>query len=409
MDEQKRGDGSSFPVMVKRLLSVLGLLVLLGAPLTASDWARYRVFVPNHAAAQRLADSSLNLFSDNITLGFTDVIVGPNDGKELFSLGLPAFFVQSLQAPDQRTYSQGSGDYRSEYLTFAQIIQKYEEWRLANPTWVTRQQVGTSWEGRPIWVYRLREPSTPVPVRSVILQGGIHAREWISPAVVMHLFNQLRQLAQTSILHRWLINEVEVCVFPVLNPDGYVYTWTTDRFWRKNRRNNGNSYGVDLNRNYSKGWGGAGSSGNPSSSTYRGPSPFSEPETQAVRNFAATLPNFVGFIDYHSYGQYILWPWGYTTNPPPDRDEFDRIGRALEQAVERPFGTDYRQGQTSTTLYLASGASNDWAYNDYGALGFAIELRDQGTYGFELPASQIRPTQDENYFAFETFLLELAR
>lgn len=394
---------------MRRLLFVLALGFALVGSLSASDWARYRVYVPNPQAAQRLADSSLNLFSDNVEIPFTDVIVGPDDVKELRSLGLPTFFVSVLQAPDQRTYSQGSGDYRSEYLRFEQIIQKYEEWRQASPTWVTRQQAGASWEGRPVWVYRLREPTTPIPPKSVVLQAGIHAREWISPAVVMHLFNHLRELAQTSILHRWLINEVEVCVFPVQNPDGYEYTWTSNRFWRKNRRNNGSSYGVDLNRNYSKGWGGAGSSGNPSSSTYRGPAPFSEPETQAVRDFVATLPNFVGFIDYHSYGQYILWPWGYTTNPPPDRVEFDRIGRAMEQAVEDPFGMDYRQGQTSTTLYVASGVSNDWAYDVYGALAFAIELRDRGTYGFELPPEQIRPTQDENFLAFEVFLLEVAR
>lgn len=396
---------------MKRLAAVLTLVIGLAVGLFAdgSVYVRYRVFVPDDSAAQRLTDSSLPLFSDNVTLGFTDVIAGPEHQKELNRLGLPYFFVETLPPLDRWSGAQSGGDYRTSYLRLDQIIAQFEQWRQETPVWVTRVNAGTSWEGRAVWVYRLREPSTPIPPRSVVIQAGIHAREWISPAVAMHLFNNLRQLAQTSILHRWLINEVEVCVFPVLNPDGYEYTWTTNRMWRKNRRNNGSSYGVDLNRNYSVGFGGAGSSGNPSSDTYRGPSAFSEPETRAVRDFVATLPNLVGFIDYHSYGQLILWPWGYTTNVPPDREELDRIGRLVEQHVESAYGTDYRQGQTSVTLYLASGVSNDWAYGVYRVPGLAIELRDRGTFGFNLPPDQIRPTQHENYLAFEAYLLDLVR
>lgn len=396
---------------MKRLAAVLILVIGLAVGLfaDAEGWARYRVFVPGDAAAQRLTDSSLPLFSDNVTLGFTDVIAGPEHQKELNRLGLPYFFVQPLPPPGEWAGAQGGGDYRSAYLRLNDIIAQFEQWRQETPVWVTRVNAGTSWEGRAVWVYRLREPSTPIPPRSVVLQAGIHAREWVSPAVAMHLFNNLRELAQTSILHRWLINEVEVCVFPVLNPDGYEYTWTTNRMWRKNRRNNGSSYGVDLNRNYSVGFGGGGSSGNPSSDTYRGPSAFSEPETQAVRDFVATLPNLVGFIDYHSYGQLILWPWGYTRDAPPDRDELDRIGRMMEQRVESAYGTDYRQGQTSNTLYVASGVSNDWAYGVYRVPGLAIELRDRGTFGFLLPPDQIRPTQHENYLAFEAYLIDLVR
>ncbi len=401
---------SRLGALMKRLAAVLSLLVALALVCCADEavWARYRVFVPNDAAAQRLTDSSLPLFSDNVTLGFTDVIAGPEHQKELNQLGLPYFFVQALPPPGPTMWAQ-SGDYRSAYFPLDAIIAQYEQWRQESSTWVTRVNAGTSWEGRAVWVYRLREPSTPIPPRSVVLQAGIHAREWISPSVVMHLFNNLRELAQTSILHRWLINEVEVCAFPVLNPDGYEYTWTTNRLWRKNRRNNGSSYGVDLNRNYSVGFGGGGSSGNPSSDTYRGPSAFSEPETRAVRDFVATLPNLVGFIDYHSYGQLILWPWGYTTNSPPDRVELDRIGRMMEQEVESAYGTDYRQGQASTTLYLASGVSNDWAYGVHRVPALAIELRDRGTYGFRLPPDQIRPTQHESYLAFEAYLIDLVR
>ena len=101
-----------------------------------------------------------------------------------------------------------------------------------------------------------------------------------------------------------MLDEVDFFVIPVVNPDGYEYTWSSPsrRYWRKNRRVNANgSIGVDLNRNWGAGWGGGGSSGIAASDIYRGTAPFSEPETQAMRDFYQSNPNVVSNIDFHAF------------------------------------------------------------------------------------------------------------
>lgn len=114
------------------------------------------------------------------------------------------------------------------------------------------------------------------------------------------------------------------------NPDGYEYTHTVDRLWRKNRGGTGRGRcaGVDLNRNFGYKWGGQGASRQPCSEIFAGTEAFSEPETIAQRDFMAkTAANFQGFLTFHSYGQYILYPWGYDRVVPPDYKDLDRVGK----------------------------------------------------------------------------------
>lgn len=135
-------------------------------------------------------------------------------------------------------------------------------------------------------------------------------------------------------------------VLPVHNPDGYEYTHQTDRLWRKNRGpNSGGCKGVDLNRNYGYKWGGKGTSANACQEIYRGRSAFSEPESAAVKNFfASTKERFNAFLTFHSYGQYILHPWGYDDLVPPDWKDLDRVGR--EGAEVRAMSLLYTLDQT---------------------------------------------------------------
>lgn len=118
-------------------------------------------------------------------------------------------------------------------------------------------------------------------------------------------------------------------ILPVANPDGYEYTHTVDRLWRKNRGGvgKGRCAGVDLNRNFGYKWGGQGASRQPCSEIFAGTSAFSEPETMAQFKFMdQTAANFQGFLTFHSYGQYILYPWGYDRVVPPDYKDLDRVG-----------------------------------------------------------------------------------
>lgn len=115
----------------------------------------------------------------------------------------------------------------------------------------------------------------------------------------------------------------------MVNPDGYEFSHTNDRLWRKNRGKNGfiRCVGVDLNRNYGYQFGGVGTSNSRCSEIYRGPSAFSEPETLAQKQFFDnTKESFHAFLTFHSYGQYILYPWGYNTAVPPDHKDLERVG-----------------------------------------------------------------------------------
>lgn len=397
-----------------RFAVLAALAAFAAASIAQTGWSRYRVSVPNTRAAQRLTDSSLGLFSEQVTLGVTDVIVGPGEGYKLWQLGLPYRFVSSL--PDADAWSKQAGadadDYRNEYFNLDEVLAFYENLRNTYPSIVERVQIGSSRNGEAIWAYRFfnqRDREVPTPPRNYVMVGGIHAREWISPAVCMHLAHKLVDtfLQSETLFSEMLTDKIGVWIIPSINPDGYRYSWTNDRYWRKNRRNNGGgSYGVDLNRNFAKAWGGAGSSGNPGSETYRGPSAFSEPETYGLRDFCQTLPNLKAMIDWHSYGQYILWPWSYTTTPAPDDAWLRTIGNAMRDSMLAHGGATYEAGQGSVTLYIASGTSKDWFYDVFRAASYTIELRDTGQYGFVLPTNQITPTQDEAWWAFVAMVLQ---
>jgi carboxypeptidase T len=180
----------------------------------------------------------------------------------------------------------------------------------------------------------------------------------------------------------------------VVNPDGYQHSWAHDRYWRKNRRD---GHGVDLNRNFGVAWGGDGSSGFKRSETYRGEYAFSEPETAALRDLARR-ERIALHIDFHAYGQLVLYPWGYTAKPARDRDRFAAVGDRMASAMFAAHETPYRL-MSAVELYPASGTMSDWMYGEVQARSYTIELRPRGRSGFVLPPSEIRPTCDEGLAA----------
>ncbi|XP_012340528.1 carboxypeptidase B-like isoform X2 [Apis florea] len=251
--------------------------------------------------------------------------------------------------------------------------------------------IGHSVEGRPLKVIRISNGKSNSP--ALWIDGGIHAREWISPASVTYVINHLVENSETL--------EADYYILPVVNPDGYEYTFTKDRLWRKNRKRSVGSLctGVDLNRNFGYRWGGLGTSKDPCREIYGGSGPFSEPETNAIRYFfEASAANFKAYLTFHSYGQYILYPWGYDKRVPPDYADLDRVGRQVSTAMKKADGAKsaYTVGNSATTLYAASGGSDDWAKAILKMkYTYTIELRDTGKYGFVLPARYIVPTAKE--------------
>ncbi|XP_048480767.1 carboxypeptidase B isoform X2 [Plutella xylostella] len=263
------------------------------------------------------------------------------------------------------------------------------------PSIISVNSIGKSHEGRDLKVLRISD-GKPTN-KAVWIDGGIHAREWISPATVTYFINQF---AENFDVESDDVKNIDWYILPVVNPDGYEFTHLGDRLWRKNRKPQGTTrvcFGADLNRNFGYRWGGKGSSNNPCSDIYRGSRAFSEPETKAVSDFINnSAVNFTAYLTYHSYGQYILYPWGYDSVVPPDYQQLDIVGKDVARAIQQTGGSEYSVGSSSGLLYPAAGGSDDWAKAKGIKYTYTIELSDTGRYGFILPVSYIEPVARES-------------
>ncbi|MBN1465708.1 zinc carboxypeptidase, partial [candidate division KSB1 bacterium] len=215
--------------------------------------------------------------------------------------------------------------------------------------------IGTSLQGRALWAIKISDDvNVDEDEKVIVLLGAHHAREWISVEVPLLIARHLLDNYDANQMVKDYVDNAEIWIVPMVNPDGHHYSVSSDRLWRKNRRDNGDgSYGVDLNRNYSHAWGGPGSSGDTFSETYRGPAPFSEPESRACRDFlSAVQPR--ALISYHSYSQLILFPWGYTDDPAPDKALLEHLAVTMANEIKAVHNVSYTPDQSSG-LYLASG------------------------------------------------------
>ena len=372
------------------------------------DYKVVRVFADSWDQIDQLHDLGARLMSEGEGPGVVDYLLPPDALPGLESLGLTYKVLNDNVQKDidaERALWEAQGvvaaqdpNWFTNYKDPNQVIAKLNAFHTDRPDLATVIDVGTSLQGRHIYGVRITGPGTNKP--AVQFNGCHHAREWISVMVPMWIADKLVYTYDSDPNIHALVDAVEFFIIPVVNVDGYAYTWTSDRLWRKNRRQVGSCYGIDDNRNYSIGWGGAGSSGSPCDETYRGSAAFSEPETAAMRNFALAHTNIVATQSYHSYSQLIMSPWGYTGAWPPDADVFADLGHAMHDAVFAVHGVAYNYGPIYTTIYPAAGGDVDWYYGhdpNHPIFAFTTELRDTGTYGFELPANQIVPTCEENF------------
>jgi murein tripeptide amidase MpaA len=297
----------------------------------------------------------------------------------------------------------GGGGFFDDFRRLEEIEAHLAALVAARPDLVTPFTIGTSLEGRPIRGVRITKAPAGSP--GILFNATQHAREWGATTTACFIADRLVALEGTDPRVTALLSRAWVDVIPVVNPDGYVFSWDVNRLWRKNRRNNGDgSFGVDLNRNWAFQWGGGGASTSPDSETYRGPFAFSEPESAAMRDYFVAQTALVGHIDFHAYSQLVLSPWGYTTAAPPNAAGFNALGLEMRDAIQRATGSSYVAGPIASTLYVASGSSVDHAFGAHGVISWTIEVRDKGTYGFVMPSSEIVPNATENLAA----ALELA-
>ncbi len=372
----------------------LGLLTLLGATVAGSAAAQLRlaeVPVAGRAGLDSLARLGFEVADVRQHDGrdYAVIVTAPQGAARLGARGFAVEPVRGAVAPAPAADSFAV--YRSFDKPVTGIRATLEAWAAAD-TLIHLDSIGSSVEGRPILAVKIggRDDSPARP--NVLFLGTHHAREWVATAVAMKLIRYLSDSLAPAVR-----DARDIWVIPVQNPDGYQYTFTTDRLWRKNRRANPDgTYGVDPNRNYPGFWGfdDLGSSPTPGAETYRGTAPASEPETQAIVAFHAAHPPAV-VVSYHSYGGLLLHPYGFQPGQiAADRPVFETLGGtdlrpAVRDSVPGSPLAYYHPGP-GWNLYPTNGEYTDWVYHTYGTIAFTAELTSgcctgELYYGFAFP------------------------
>ena len=355
-------------------------------------------------------DHSFNFAEDRLELAIlADQIYRLEETNIPFSIehdDLEAFYRSRLLNDSSRDFETGS---MGGYYTFDEMVEQLDAIHEEYPHIVAPKfSIGTSIEGRDIWGIKMSDNPTSNEQEPEILYTGLHhARE---PMSYMNLFYYMYWLCEnyeTDELASNILNNRELFFIPVVNPDGLVYNHEIEPngggMQRKNRLescNGDNDYdqwdGVDLNRNYSFYWGydNLGSSPDGCYQTYRGNSEFSEPETQAIRDFVQ-MRNFTIALNYHSYSNLLIHPFGWEPNTyPPEEDHqiFTEYGTEMTQFNGYLMGTGIE-----TVGYTVNGEACDWMYGEEGIIAFTPEI---GTFtdGFWPPTDRIIPLAEENLY-----------
>ncbi len=288
-----------------------------------------------------------------------------------------------------------------QYHTYAETESTLTALAAAYPAIAQKSVAGLSLEGRNLSVLKISDNVTvDEDEPEVLYMGNHHARELMSVEIPLRFAEYLLQNYGIDSDVTTYVDTREIFVLPMVNPDGHVYVelnhgGSPNGWWRKNRRDNGNgTFGVDLNRNYDFAWGydNIGSSPSTGSEVYRGSAPFSEPETQVIRDFTGAH-TFTAWFSYHSYGEVLLYPWGYIYANTPDNEVFAALGDSLTAENGYVAGNPL-----SGAIYITNGGSDDWGYGEQvtknKVFAFTPEVNSALQGGFGPPESEIQPTFD---------------
>jgi hypothetical protein len=397
--------------MIQYSIKKIILFMMLTAGMTASlIWAQYPSVLSIDESPERLS-KLISLQADILMIkeGRIYVVADWKDKDKLNLAGI-SFRDESSRFPatPPRSAAIRTG-INGAYHSYPEVEQVLMELENLHPALARLEIIGQSHERRSIYALKISDnPQNNEDEAEVLFLGCHHAREWISVEVPLFLARYLLNNYESDSSIRDLINSSEIWIVPLVNPDGLEYSIYYYRYWRKNRRDNGNgSFGVDLNRNYGFKWGydSLGSSGDPDSFIYRGPNPFSEPESQAVQSLVKAN-DFQALVSYHNYTQVILFPWGYTNQRPPEYDLLKFLAGEMSQLMESVNNRPYDFGQSSITSYLVNGDTTDWAYGQYGIPSFTFELPPQDYLGggFFNSEADILPICRENIPAAVYFI-----
>ncbi|KAG9492030.1 hypothetical protein GDO78_000513 [Eleutherodactylus coqui] len=296
---------------------------------------------------------------------------------------------------DQQTFNNTSvqrstASYYEQYHSLEDIYFWMEQMVESHPDMLEKISIGNSFEKRPLYVLKMTGKEKNA-TNAIWIDCGIHAREWISPAFCLWFVGHAVQFYGADEYMTKLLKYIDFYVLPVMNVDGYDYTWTTNRMWRKNRSKHANNkcHGTDLNRNFDAGWCGPGASTNPCFDTYCGPFPESEPEVAAVARFIRQHNSTIkGYITMHSYSQMVLFPYSYTTDKSKDHEELERIA-TLKLIKENDRAKVTLQNVEGKYIFSVPAEAEEWKHMTQRS------RRIRRTYGFLLPPRLIKPTCSE--------------
>jgi len=329
------------------------------------------------------------------------LLAGPRDLLRLRERNIPYVLESAEVLPDFRVAADNEGGINGDFHDYRELERDIFLLADSHPELARVVDIGDSLEGRNIYALKISDNVwADEDEAAVVFLGCHHAREWISVEVPFLMGKYLLENYQGDGNIKGLVDNSEIWIVPLVNPDGLEYSIHFYRYWRKNRRDNGDgSFGVDLNRNYGFEWGhdDIGSSPDPSSETYRGRSAFSEPETQAVRNLLEGR-NFQALVSFHSYSQVILYPWGYKEEASPEEDLLYTLAENMSRLMEEVNGRDYEPARAGASFYLTNGDTTDWSFGVFGIPSFTVELPPASrlTGEFFNPESDILPIFQEN-------------
>ncbi|XP_068142451.1 carboxypeptidase B1 [Drosophila tropicalis] len=407
------------------LLKAFSLLLLCSVALAADSYDGYKIY--DVIASNAFEKQILLRLSNNMDYDFFDmprafdaasrVMVQPKDQAEFEQL-LQKFNLEyavinenlgeslrqeQLENQSQRLLSQRSTSRSISFTAFhrhAEINAYLDELAKAYPSRVTVTTPGQSYENRDLKLITITNGDGKTGKNVIFLDAGIHAREWIAPAEALYV---IYQLVENFAANSALLKDYDWVILPVVNPDGYEYTHTSTRMWRKTRKPVSSScYGTDANRNFDYHWGEVGASSYSCADTFKGETAFSEPETQLVRDL---LLGYKGrgkfYLTLHSYGNYLLYPYGWTSALPTTWRDIDAVAQAGADAIKSGTGTKYTVGSSTNVLYAAAGGSDDYAFAvaEF-PISITMELPAGGT-GFDPSTAQILPYVSETWLGIK--------
>ncbi|MCK5260952.1 MAG: immune inhibitor A [Thermoplasmatales archaeon] len=280
-----------------------------------------------------------------------------------------------------------------QYHTLAEIENILQNIANNYPNITSLYSIGTTYEGRDIWCLEITDnPGVDEGEPGIFFMGLHHAREWPTVEICLHIADELTSKYGSDPDITDVVNNRRLWLVTCVNPDGYYYCHDLGNDWRKNRNYfpEFGTYGVDNNRNYggsSNGdpWGAWGSIGpgsvthNSDYSTYCGPRPESELETQAIRD-VFLQNNICATITWHTHGQLVMWPWSYTPSSAPDVTYMSQVGQQIASRITRQSGSGTYTPQQSCTLYGTTGDTTDWAY------GYSHYIQGRTTFAYTIEA-----------------------